>query len=158
MAVGDGARRHILDGAGLRRGGTRDAERHDPAAIEKQHPANRTAEEQLAFAILEQRVPAHRLWKREAAEDAAKDVGQDVDRCLAALLLAKCDVLALRRFHALERGHVYALLRGEAGGRGRRRAVRLKLADTGGPFSTSSKSVWRSDTRTTRTVRRRGVL
>jgi hypothetical protein len=34
----------------------------------------------------------------------------------------------------------------------------LNPAETGGPFSSSSRSVWRSGIRTMRTVRRRGVL
>jgi hypothetical protein len=34
----------------------------------------------------------------------------------------------------------------------------LKAADTGGPVTSSSKSVWRSDSLATRAVNRRGVL
>ncbi len=126
MAVGDRARRHVLHLAGLRRRRPGDGERHDAPAVQEQHPANRPAEQQLAAAVLEHRVPVHGLRERQRAQRAAENGGQHVDRCLAALPPAEREVLALRRVQALERRHLDALLGRKAGRGGRRRPVRLE--------------------------------
>ena len=95
MAVGDRARRHVLHLAGLRRRRARDRERHDAAAVDEQDPADRPAEQQLAAAVVEHRVPVHQLRERQPAQRAAEHVRQHVDRRLAALLLPEGEVRAL---------------------------------------------------------------
>ena len=83
----------------------------------------------------------HRLGKRHLAQQAGEHVRQDVDRRLAAMLLAERQVRALRRLEPLERGDLDALFLGEADGCRRRLAAASNAADTGGPVSSSSKSV-----------------
>src|ERR1700730_13251862 len=53
MAVGEGGRHHILYERRLRQLCPTNRERHDPPAVEEQNPANRTAEQQLALAVLQ---------------------------------------------------------------------------------------------------------
>ena len=89
VAVGDRAGRDVLHLRRLRRRRARDRERHDAAAVDEQDPADRTAEQQLAAAVVEHRVPVHRFRKRQRAQRAAEHVGQHVDRRLAALPLAE---------------------------------------------------------------------
>ena len=130
MAVGDRARRHVLDPAGLRGGRSRDGERHHAAAIHIEHPADGTAKQQIALAVLEHRIPVHHLRERERAQRAAEHVGQHVHGGLAAQAPAVREVDALGRFDALERRHLHALL-GRKAGRGRRgRAVGGKAPPT----------------------------
>ena len=123
VAVGDGARRHVLHLSALRRGGAADRERHHAAAIDEQNPADRPAEQQLAAPVVERRVPVHRLRERQPAQRAAEDAGQHVHGRLPALPPAKREVVPFRRLHALERRDLYALLRGEAARRWRRLPV-----------------------------------
>ena len=72
MAVGHRAGRHVLDQRprGVRRAA--DRERHDAAAVEEQQPADRTAEQQLALAVVERRVPVHLLRERQVAQHAGR--------------------------------------------------------------------------------------
>ena len=126
MTVGDRAGRHVLHLPGLRRRRTRHGERDDAAAVDEQKPADRPSEQQIAATVVEHRVPVHRLGERQAAQRAAENVRQHIDRRLAPLLPAERQILALRRLDALERGDLHALLRGEASGRRRRRAVGLE--------------------------------
>ena len=65
-----------------------DRERHDAAAVEEEQPANRPAEEQLALAVVQLRVPVHLLREREIAQHARQHVRQRVDGAAAALLPA----------------------------------------------------------------------
>src|SRR6185503_21240583 len=81
---------------------------------------------QLAAAIVERRVPVHQLRERDAAQCAAENVGQHVDRGLAALLATEREILALWRLHALERANLDALPGGKAGGGRRGRSVRCE--------------------------------
>jgi hypothetical protein len=53
VAVGDGRRPHFLDERSLGHGRAEDREGHDAATVEKEHPANRAAERQIAAPILE---------------------------------------------------------------------------------------------------------
>ena len=80
----------------------RDAERHDASPVGEEQPADRTAEEQFALAVLEHRVPAHQFREREPAQCAAKHRGKHVDRGFAALLLPKREIGALRSLNAFE--------------------------------------------------------
>ena len=126
VAVRDGTRRHVLHLPGLRRGCARDVEGHDAPAVQKQDPANRPPEQQLALAVLERCVPAHRLRKREPAERPRQDVRQHVDRRPATLTFAERQVLPFGRLNALERRDVDGVLGREADGGRRRGAVRLE--------------------------------
>src|SRR5207247_10050936 len=89
VTVGDGAGRDLLHLRGLRRGGAHDRERNDTAAVDEQHPANGTAEQQLASSVVDGRIPPHQLRKRESAKSPAEDVGKDIDRGPAALLFSE---------------------------------------------------------------------
>jgi hypothetical protein len=126
MAVGDGTRRDVLNQTALRRRRPADRKGHDPATVQKQDPADRPAEQQLASPILELRIPVHRFWKREAAQHAAEDGRQHVDRRFPAVTLPEREVFAFRGLHPFERGNLHALFGGEAGGRRRGRAVGLE--------------------------------
>ena len=103
VAVGDRAGRDVLHRAALGARRARDPERHDAAAVGEEQPADRTAEQQLAPAVVEHRVPVHQLREREAAQRAAQHRRQHVHRRLAALLPAEREVVALGRLDALER-------------------------------------------------------
>ncbi len=61
VPVGGGAGSHVLDERRLRAFGPADVVRDDAPAVDEQQPAHRPAEPQLALAVLEPRVPAHRL-------------------------------------------------------------------------------------------------
>ena len=123
VSVGHRARRDLLHLTRLGRRGTGDRERHDAAAIDEQNPADRPAEQQLAPAVLELRIPVHQFRERQAAQRSAEHVREHVDRRLAPLLLSIGQVGALGGFDALERGDVDALLGREAARGRRRRAV-----------------------------------
>ena len=159
VAVGDGPRTDVLDDPALGGLETADHEGHDAPAVEEQDPADRPSEQQLAAAVVQLRVPVHLLRKRQVAQHAGQHVRQDVDRRLAADALPEREVVALRRVHALEIRHLDAVLPREPRRGRRRRPVR---PEGGGrpaaPSSTSSRSVWRSATRATRTASRLGVL
>ncbi len=86
-------------------------------------------------------------------------VGQHVDRRLAALAHAVGEVRALRRLAAARAPTTstpYFFANPAAAGVGSPSG--LNAADTGGPVTSSSKSVCRSASFATRAVRRRGVL
>ena len=96
MAVGQRSGLDVLD---LRARGawhTADGVRHDAAAIQKQQPANRPPEQQLATPVVEPGVPVHLLGEREIAKQAREDVGQRIDGTSPALVLLERQVLALR--------------------------------------------------------------
>ena len=125
MTVSIGPGPDVLHRRPLRLIGPPDHERDDASAVEEHEPANRAREDQVAFAVLEIRVPAHLLREREVAQHAAHHVGEHVHRGLAALFHAIREVLAFRCLLPLERGHVHAVLLREACGGRRRLAVRL---------------------------------
>ena len=117
VAVGEGGRDHFLHRRRLRQLGAANRKRDDAAAIQVENPADRTAEQQLAFAIFEERVPMHRLRKTERAQRGGQDVRQHVDGGLAALMLAVPEVHTFRRLHFLELRDVDAVLSGKPDGR-----------------------------------------
>ena len=126
VAVRRRAGRHFLHLTGLRGRLARNREWNDPSAVQKQDPADRPSEEQLAAPVLEQRVPAHQLRERQAAQDGAEHPRQDVHGSLAALLPPEGQVCPFRSFHAFDRRDIHPLLRREAGASWRRRAVGLE--------------------------------
>ena len=114
MTEGHRAGANLLNERPLRARRAIDRERHDPAAVEKQDPANRPSERQLAIAVIEHRVPVHRLGKRQLAQQAGEHVGQDVDRRFAANLFSERQIRALRRLEPLERRHFDVVLARES--------------------------------------------
>ena len=123
VAVGQRTRFDVLDLGSGGAGGSADRERHDAPAIEEEQPADGTAEQQLAAAVLELRVPVHLLGERQIAQQAGEDVGQRVNGAAAALVLLIGEVFALGRLRARQLLERHALLLGEAERRGRRLAV-----------------------------------
>ena len=92
MAVGHRGRHDFLHDRRLGQLGAPNRERHDASAVEIENPANRTPEQQIALAILQKRVPVHRLRKAERSQRRRQHVGQHVDRRLAALMLAISEI------------------------------------------------------------------
>src|SRR5437667_2853080 len=103
-----------------------DDERDDAATVEKNQPANRPREDEVALAVLEIRVPSHLLWKGEVAKQASHHVREDVHGRLAALAHPIGEIGPLRRVAAFERADVDAVFPGKAGCRRRRLTVRFE--------------------------------
>ena len=159
MAVGDRARADVLHERRLRGCGAADRERHDAAAVEEQQPADRPAEQQLALAVVEHRVPVHLLRERQAAQHAAsaRRAARRPRPCRA----GACGTRGSRPSASRSRSSAATstpcfVAKPAAAGVGVPSG--LNAADTGGPVTSSSRSVCRSATRATRTVSRRGVL
>ena len=91
-------------------------ERDDTAAVEKQQPANRAPEHELGLALVERRVPSHLFGERQIAQHLTEDVGERVDRALAALAFEVGQVLAAGSCRATEIGDGHALLLRKSGG------------------------------------------
>jgi hypothetical protein len=96
MTVGQRARFDVEHLRSRRAGCAADGERDHAAAVEKQQPANRAAEQKLPPAVVELRVPVHLFGKRQIAQQADEQLGQRVDRALAALTLLIGEVFAFR--------------------------------------------------------------
>ena len=159
MAVRDGCRHDFLDRRRFGQLGAADRERDDAPAVQVENPANRPPEQQIAFAVLEKRVPLHRLREAERAQRRRQHIRQHVDGGFAALMFAIAEIRAFRRFDALELCDVDVVFAREPDGRRRRSASRRpNAAATGGPVSSSSRSVCRSAIFAMRAVNRRGVL
>ena len=84
MAEGDGARSDLLHQRTLRAAACDKSKTARRGRRKKQDPANRPAERQLALAVVERRVPPHRLGERQFAQQTRQHVGQHVDGGLAA--------------------------------------------------------------------------
>src|SRR5205085_3857227 len=95
MAVGIRSRANVLHERTLRILVPADHERHDAAAVEKNQPADRPREHEIALAVLEVAVPAHLLRERQVAQQPTRDIGEHVDCRLAALTHAIREVDAL---------------------------------------------------------------
>ncbi len=158
VTVGVRAGPDVLHVGTLRDLGAADDERHDATAVHQHEPADRTREHELALAVLEVGVPPHLLRKREVAQQAAHDVGEHVDRGLATLAHAVGEVgaLGVRLRSSVGTSTPYFFAKPTAAGVGSPSG--LNAADTGGPVTSSSKSVCRSASFATRAVSRRGVL
>ena len=114
MPERDGARAHVLHERAGRRRGPQDVEWHDPAAIQEQHPANRTAAEQFAFAVVEQGVPAQVLGILQVAQRGRQHARQHIDGGLAAELAPMRQIHALGCVDAQQRRRLHPLLAREA--------------------------------------------
>src|SRR5207244_5562607 len=123
VAVRVRSRADVLDERTLRILRSPDDERDDAATIEKDQPANRPREHEVALAVFEVGVPSHLLWKGEVAKQAAHHIREDVYGRLAALAHAIREIGPLRRVAALERADLDAVFLRKAGCRRRRLAV-----------------------------------
>ena len=157
MPVGDRAGRHVLHQRARSVRRAADGERHDAAAVEKQQPADRPSEQQLALAVVEHRVPVHLLGKRQVAQHAGEQLGQRVHGALAAHALALGEVGPLRRFLRSSASNATPCLRAKPSAAGVGSPVRGERGRDRGPVTTSSRSSCRSAMRPTHAVRRRGV-
>jgi len=119
------------------------------AAVEEQQPPDRPAEGKLAPAVVERGVPPHLFRKHQVAQGRSQQVGQHVDGRLAPLPLQVGEILALRRVGAGQVGHLDPVLRAKPAAAGVGWPSGPKAADTGGPLTVSSRSVWRSAIRAT---------
>ena len=123
-----------------------DRERHDAAAVEEQQPADRPAEQQLALAVVEHRVPVHLL--RERAGRAAAPPSTSGSTSTVALPRCRLRNARYSPFGVSTRSSASNL---DAVLRARSRAPPASAvpsasnaADTGGPVTSSSRSVCRS--------------
>src|SRR5690349_16794038 len=71
MTIGVRPRADVLDEWTLRALGPADDEGDDASAIQKDQPADRPREDEIALAVLEVRVPPHLLREREIAQQPA---------------------------------------------------------------------------------------
>ncbi len=110
MTVGDRRGNHFLDRRRLGKLGAPDGERHDAAAIQIENPPDGTSEQQLPFAIFEERIPAHRLGKIERAQCRGENLGQDIHGRFPALMPAIPEIGSLRRLDPLRLRDVDAVL------------------------------------------------
>src|SRR5678816_3275922 len=102
------SRADVLHKRPLRVLGPTDDEGHDTSAVQQDQPADWSREDEVAFAILEIRVPPHLLRKREIAKQAAHDVRKHVDRRLASLANAVGEIGSPRGFRAVSYTHLRA--------------------------------------------------
>ena len=136
-----------------------DGERDDAPAVEIENPADRPAEQQIALPVLEIRIPMHRLGKAERSQRRRQHVRQHVDRRFAALV--SCDSRGTcPSAYPRDRGCATSILflRANPTAAGVGAPSAPNAAATGGPVSSSSRSVCRSAIFAMRAVRRRGVL
>ena len=76
MPVADVARPHRRCAGGGGRQRPADLERHHAPVVQEDEPANRAAERELAPAVVESRIPAHRLRKRQIAQCGREDASE----------------------------------------------------------------------------------
>ena len=114
VAEGHRARADLLHERAGRRGGAKNLERDDPAAVHEQHPADRPAAQQLALAVVQFGVPAHLLRVLQIAQRPGEHGGQHVDRRLATQEFLVGHVHALGRLDPLQCVGLHALLAREA--------------------------------------------
>ena len=158
VAVGHRSRHNFLHRGRLGQLRAPNRERHDASAVEIENPANRTPEQQIALSVLEIRVPVHGLGKTERSQRRRQHVGQHINRRLAALMLANPRYVPFGVSTRSSCATSTLFLRAKPAAAGVGVPSAPNAAATGGPVSSSSRSVCRSAIFAMRAVRRRGVL